>query len=56
MIELPVRVNGMKFGLASPRADEEGAGDPYRQANISYSLVQARDHMGRAQGIVTPSR
>jgi phosphoribosyl 1,2-cyclic phosphodiesterase len=47
--ELLLRVNGIQpafgieFGLASPRADEGRAGDPYRQANASYSLLQRRD-------------
>ncbi len=47
--ELLLRVNGIQpafgieFGLASPRADEGRTGDPYRQANASYSLVQRRD-------------
>jgi len=44
--ELLLRVNGIQaaygaeFGMASPRADEIRAGDPYRQANVSYSLLQ----------------
>ena len=44
--ELLLRVNGIQaafgieFGLDSPRANEGRAGDPYRQANVSYSLVQ----------------
>lgn len=48
MTELLLRVNGIQpafgieFGLAGPRADEGGA-DPYRQANVSYSLVQRKD-------------
>jgi phosphoribosyl 1,2-cyclic phosphodiesterase len=47
--ELLLRVNGIQpafgieFGLASPRADEGRANDPYRQANVSYSLVQRTD-------------
>jgi len=47
--ELLLRVNGIQpafgieFGLESPRADEGRAGDPYRQANVSYSLVQRKD-------------
>ena len=47
--ELLLRVNGIQaafgieFGLDSPRADEGRAGDPYRQANVSYSLVQRQD-------------
>ncbi len=46
MTELSLRVNGIEaafgieFGLSSPGADEGRAGDPYRQANVSYSLVQ----------------
>ena len=45
-MELLLRVNGVQaafgieFGLESPRADEGRANDPYRQANVSYSLVQ----------------
>jgi len=45
-MELLLRVNGIQaafgieFGLESPRADEGRAADPYRQANVSYSLVQ----------------
>ena len=44
--EFLLRVNGIQaafgieFGLESPRADEGRASDPYRQANVSYSLVQ----------------
>jgi phosphoribosyl 1,2-cyclic phosphodiesterase len=44
--ELLLRINGIQaafgveFGLDSPRADEGRASDPYRQANVSYSLVQ----------------
>jgi phosphoribosyl 1,2-cyclic phosphodiesterase len=44
--ELLLRMNGIQaafgieFGLESPRADEGRATDPYRQANVSYSLVQ----------------
>lgn len=47
--ELLLRVNGVQaafgieLGLASPRADEGRNGDPYRQANVSYSLLQRRD-------------
>ena len=47
--ELLLRVNGIQaafgieFGLDSPRANEGRAGDPYRQANVSYSLVQRQD-------------
>ena len=43
--ELLLRVNGtqpafgIEFGFANERADE-GRADPYRQANVSYSLVQ----------------
>lgn len=33
---------GIEFGFASQRADE-GRTEPYRQANVSYSLVQRRD-------------
>jgi ribonuclease BN (tRNA processing enzyme) len=46
MTELLLRVNGIQaafgiaFGLDSPRANEGRSGDPYRQANVSYSLVQ----------------
>jgi phosphoribosyl 1,2-cyclic phosphodiesterase len=46
--ELLLRVNGIQpafgieFGLADERADE-GRADPYRQANVSYSLVQRRE-------------
>ncbi len=49
MTELLLRVNGIQaafgieFGLDSPRANEGRAGDPYRQANVSYSLVQRQD-------------
>lgn len=45
--ELLLRVNGvqpafgMELGQAGPRADE-GRADPYRQANVSYSLIQRR--------------
>lgn len=45
-MELLLRVNGVQpafgfeFGSDSPRAAEGRAGDPYRQANTSYSLVQ----------------
>ena len=44
--EFLLRVNGIQpafgfeFGLDSPRANEGRAGDPYRQANVSFSLVQ----------------
>ena len=44
-----LRVNGIQaafgfeFGLDSPRANEGRAGNPHRQANVSYSLVQRRD-------------
>jgi ribonuclease BN (tRNA processing enzyme) len=44
--ELLLRVNGIQpafgieFGLASPRTEEVLAADPYRQANVSFSLVQ----------------
>ncbi|MBC8869802.1 MAG: MBL fold metallo-hydrolase [Planctomycetes bacterium] len=47
--ELLLRVNGVQaafgieLGFASPRADEGRAADPYRQANVSYSLVQRRN-------------
>ena len=47
--ELLLRVNGIQpafgieFGLESSRAKEGRAGDPYRQANVSYSLVQRKD-------------
>ena len=40
--ELLLRVNGIEFGFPSQRVDE-GRGDPYRQANASYSLVQRRE-------------
>jgi phosphoribosyl 1,2-cyclic phosphodiesterase len=46
--ELFLRVNGIQpafgieFGFANERADE-GRTDPYRQANVSYSLVQRRE-------------
>ncbi len=46
--ELLLRVNGVQpafgieFGLDSPRANEGRSGDPYRQANVSFSLVQRR--------------
>jgi phosphoribosyl 1,2-cyclic phosphodiesterase len=46
--ELWLRVNGIQaafgseFGFDSPRANEVRAVDPYRQANVSYSLVQGR--------------
>ena len=49
MTELLLRVNGIQaafgfeFGLDSPRANEGRAGNRYRQANVSYSLVQRRD-------------
>jgi len=47
--EFLLRVNGIQaafgfeFGLDSPRANEGRAVNPYRQANVSYSLVQLRD-------------
>ena len=47
--ELLLRVNGIQaafgfeLGLDSPRANEGRATNPYRQANVSYSLVQRRD-------------
>ena len=47
--ELLLRVNGIQpafgieFGSESPRTDEGRAGDPYRQTNASYSLVQRTD-------------
>jgi ribonuclease BN (tRNA processing enzyme) len=46
--ELLFRVNGIQaafgieFGFDSPRANEGRALDPYRQANVSFSLVQRR--------------
>jgi ribonuclease BN (tRNA processing enzyme) len=49
MTELLLRVNGIQaafgfeFGLDSPRTDEGRTGDPYRQANASYSLVQRQN-------------
>ena len=47
--ELLLRTNGIQaafgieFGFASPRADEGRQVGPYRQANVSYSLLQQRD-------------
>jgi phosphoribosyl 1,2-cyclic phosphodiesterase len=47
--EILLRANGIQaafgfeFGLDSPRANEGRAGNPYRQANVSYSLVQRQD-------------
>ena len=47
--ELLLRVNGIQaafgieFGFDSERANEGRAADPYRQANVSYSLVQRRE-------------
>jgi phosphoribosyl 1,2-cyclic phosphodiesterase len=47
--ELLLRVNGVEaafgieFGSDCPRADEGRRSDPYRQANVSYSLVQRKD-------------
>ena len=47
--ELLLRVNGIQaafgieFGLESPRVQEGRATDPYRQANVSYSIVQRAD-------------
>jgi phosphoribosyl 1,2-cyclic phosphodiesterase len=44
--ELLLRVNGVQaafgieFGFSSPRADEGRSTDPYRQANVSFSLLQ----------------
>lgn len=44
--EFLLRVNGIQpafgieLGLGSPRADEVRAANPYRQTNVSYSLVQ----------------
>ena len=49
MTELLLRVNGVQaafgfeFGLDTPRANEGRAGNSYRQANVSYSLVQWQD-------------
>ncbi len=46
--EVLLRVNGIQaafgieFGRESPRADEGRATNPYRQANVSYSLVQQK--------------
>jgi phosphoribosyl 1,2-cyclic phosphodiesterase len=46
--ELLLRVNGIQpafgieFGGSSPRTNEGRAENPYRQANVSYSLVQRR--------------
>lgn len=48
-MELLLRVNGIQpafgieLGFDSPRAEEVRATDPYRQANVSYSLVQRQD-------------
>jgi phosphoribosyl 1,2-cyclic phosphodiesterase len=48
-MELLLRVNGiqpafgLEFGLDSPRANEGRAGNPYRQANVSFSLVQRHE-------------
>lgn len=33
---------GIELGSTSPRSDEARAADPYRQANLSYLLVQRR--------------
>ena len=47
--ELLLRANGIQpafgfeFGMDSPRANEARAGDPYRQANVSFSFVQAAE-------------
>jgi phosphoribosyl 1,2-cyclic phosphodiesterase len=47
--ELLLRVNGIQpafgieFGMANPRADEGRTTTPYRQANVSYSLVQRQE-------------
>jgi hypothetical protein len=47
--ELLLRANGIQvafgfeFGLESPRAEEGRATNPYRQANVSYSLVQRKE-------------
>ena len=47
--DLWLRVNGVQaafgieLGFASPRADEGREAGPYRQANVSYSLVQRRN-------------
>ena len=49
MTEFLLRINGVQpafgieFGLDSQHANECRACDPYRQANVSYSLVQRRD-------------
>ena len=46
--ELLLRLNGIQpafgfeFGMDSPRANEARAGNPYRQANVSFSFVQRR--------------
>jgi phosphoribosyl 1,2-cyclic phosphodiesterase len=46
--ELLLRINGtqpafgIEFGLDSPRTNEGRSRDPYRQANVSFSLVQRR--------------
>jgi hypothetical protein len=47
--ELLLRVNGIQpafgieLGLDSPRARQVRQTDPYRQANVSYSLLQRRE-------------
>jgi phosphoribosyl 1,2-cyclic phosphodiesterase len=47
--ELLLRVNGIQpafgieLGMDSPRADQVRQRDPYRQANVSYSLLQRRE-------------
>jgi phosphoribosyl 1,2-cyclic phosphodiesterase len=49
MTEFLLRVNGtqpafgIEFGLDSPRANEGRANNPYRQANVSYSLIQRQE-------------
>ncbi|OHB77678.1 MAG: hypothetical protein A2W31_16305 [Planctomycetes bacterium RBG_16_64_10] len=49
--ELLLRINGIQpafgieFGLESPRVHEGRATNPYRQANVSYSIVQREGHL-----------
>jgi len=46
--ELLLRVNGVQaafgveLGFDSPRANQGRSVDPYRQANVSFSLVQRK--------------
>jgi hypothetical protein len=59
--EFLLRVNGIQpafgieFGLESPRADEGRAGDPYRQANVSCSLVQWWDGPVERHTLIRPA-